>query len=182
MKLADLIPNEKNPRKASDAKLEQLRKAIHKFGDLSGIVWNTQTKHLIGGHQRQKVMEGISKITITHKLKKPSRTGTVAVGYVDIKGERFHYREVAWDENTEKAASIAANKSAGEWDLPKLGEWMRELGSFDNDFDMELTMFDQDELLGFQKKEKTKSASKGVTKHVHTCPKCKHQFTSGGKE
>jgi hypothetical protein len=70
----------------------------------------------------------------------------VAEGFVLLNGERFSYREVTWDKTREKAANIAANKNAGEWDLPQLNEWLKELSSFDIDFDINLTMFDAKEL------------------------------------
>lgn len=148
MKLSDLTPNEKNPRKITDARLEQLKRAIKKFGSLDGFVYNRKSKRLVSGHQRQK-LGADSQITITKKYSKPSRTGTVAEGYVVIDGERFSYRETWWDDATEKAANIAANKGAGEWDLPQLGEWLKELNSFDLDFDISLTMFDDVELKEF---------------------------------
>lgn len=145
MKLSDLTPNEKNPRTITDAKLKQLAKAIKEFGSLDGFIWNSKTKRLVSGHQRQKIGTD-SQITITKKFSKPTRTGTTAVGFVTIDGEQFPYRQVYWDEHTEKAANIAANKGAGEWDTALLTDWMKELNSFDLEFDMDLTMFDADEI------------------------------------
>ena len=158
MQIKDLIPNEKNPRTVSDQKLAQLKKAIKEFGSLDGFIFNRKTKRLVSGHQRQKISDGDSQITINKKFSKPSRTGTVALGFATIEGEIFPYREVWWDESKEKAAIIAANKNAGEWDIPQLGEWMKELGSFDIDFDMSLTMFSDEELQQFG----------GVTVSEHT--------------
>ena len=108
MKLSDLSPHPGNPRRIGDAELERLRKAIDEFGDLSGFVFNRKTKRLVGGHQRQKVMPEGSEIEILTRYKKPTRTGTVAEGYVHHNGERYTYREVSWDEQKEMAANIAA--------------------------------------------------------------------------
>ena len=146
MKIKDLTPNEKNPRTITDAKLAMLKKAVAEFGDLSGIVYNRKSKQLVGGHQRRKVLDPNADITITKKFSKPSAVGTVAEGYIDTESGRFSYREVYWTDAKEKAANIAANKGAGEWDLPQLTEWMKELGSFDLDFDINLTMFDNEEI------------------------------------
>lgn len=146
MKIADLIPNENNPRLISKPKLAQLKKAMLKFGDLSGVVYNRKTKNLIGGHQRRQIFDSDTVITITKKFSKPTKTGTVAEGYVELNGEKFSYREVYWEESIQKAATIAANKNAGEWDMPKLNSWLKELSDFDLDFDIGLTMFDTDEL------------------------------------
>lgn len=145
MRTKDLTPNPKNPRTVTEAKLEQLKKALLEFGDLSGIVYNCTTKQLVGGHQRLKSFDADAPITITRKFKKATCTGTVAEGYVELRGERFSYREVAWSKHREMAANLAANKGAGEWDLPQVADWLKELGSFDVDFDMDLTMFEQPE-------------------------------------
>ncbi len=144
MRTKDLSPNLGNPRSITPAKLEQLKRALAEFGDLGGIVFNRKTKQLVGGHQRTSLFSGTADITYVKKYTTPTPTGTVAEGYITTaEGERFSYREVLWDETKEKAANIAANKGAGEWDFPKLGEWMRELDDFA--FDLDLTMFDEDE-------------------------------------
>jgi hypothetical protein len=142
--LSQLKSNPKNPRRVSDKKLEMLKKTLFEFGDLSGIVFNRKTGQLVGGHQRVKVFSPASKIVITKQYQEPTRAGTVAEGHVEIDGEQFTYREVEWDENKEKAANIAANKGAGEWDFSQLSEWMLELDHIN--FDMDLTLFDPEEL------------------------------------
>lgn len=144
MKLSELKPNPRNPRSMSESKAAMLKKSLDEFGDLSGIVYNRVSETLIGGHQRAKVSPDDSQITIVTEYKKPTRTGTVAEGFVDIDGERFSYREVLWDKKKEKAANIAANKGAGQWDYPLLTEWLNELDA--ENIDMDLTMFDKDEL------------------------------------
>lgn len=143
-KLSDLSPHPKNPRKISDEQLERLKKSIGKFGDLSGIVYNRKTGHVVGGHQRIKVLPENASIFKT-ALKKKAPSGTVAVGYVEIAGERFVYREVDWDKNTEKAAMIAANQHGGEWELKLLGESLTELEELE--WDMDLLGFDERELV-----------------------------------
>lgn len=149
MKSKDLAANPQNPRKVSDAKLAQLQKSLREFGDISGVVFNRTTGNLVGGHQRNKNFDDNSEVKITKVFETPSKSGTVALGYILHEGERFAYREVRWPRHKEMAANIAANKGAGEWDLPQLGEWMRELGNFDSDFDIELTLFDQEERQNF---------------------------------
>ena len=149
MKVSDLAANLKNPRTISDKKLAMLKKALEKFGDLSGIVFNRKSKQLVGGHQRRKLFGDKTPVTITKKYLKPTKTGTVAEGFVELNGERFSYREVSWDRPIELAANIAANNGAGEWDIPQLGEWLKELGHFDLNFDLDLTMFDDKERAAF---------------------------------
>jgi DNA modification methylase len=166
MRVKDLAPHPKNPRTISDQKLKQLKKALIEFGDLSGIVFNRKSGQLVGGHQRAKHLDADTPVTITKTYSRPTKTGTVAEGYVLLDGERFSYREVSWDKHKEMAANIAANKGAGSWDLPELGEWIKELSSFDVDFDMDLTMFDEDELEeqfeGIVVREHTRVGATGV--------------------
>jgi DNA modification methylase len=144
MKIEDLKLNPKNPRTITAEKLDMLKKAIDEFGDLGGFVYNQKTKQLVGGHQRAKVFGKGAQIIIEKKYPKPTRTGTVAEGFVDLKGERFKYREVKWDNTKETAANIAANKGAGEWDLPQLGEWFNDLRGAK--YNLDLTMFGADDL------------------------------------
>lgn len=144
MKIKDLHANPDNPRKITDTKLEALKKALEEFGDLGGFVFNRTSKHLIGGHQRQKAFDASAQVVVEHKYKTPTRTGTVAEGFVLLKGERFKYREVAWDDMREKAATIAANRGAGEWDEEKLSDMFKELDMLGAD--LSLTMFDKFEI------------------------------------
>ena len=147
MQIKELKGNPKNPRLATDEKLTLLKKSLAEFGDLSGIVFNRKTKQLVGGHQRKDVLPQSSEITLTKKHAKPTKVGTVAEGFVTVNGERFSYREVYWSDAKEKAANIASNKGAGEWNLAQLSNWMKELEGFG--FDLDLTMFNEDERFQF---------------------------------
>lgn len=144
MKLQDLKPNPKNPRKISKEKLEMLKKSLDEFGDLSGIIFNEQLGYLTGGHQRGKVLPPDAEVVIEQSYNPPSRTGTTAEGYVLIDGERFKYRQVSWDKVKDDAANLAANKHGGEFDLPLLREILLDLDA--HNVDMELTGFDKVEL------------------------------------
>ncbi len=143
-KLKDLKSAVYNPRVISDEQLERLKKALHEFGDLSGIVFNRCTGNLVGGHQRLKCLSPDASIEKT-KLKKSSRTGTIATGTIIIDNETYTYREVDWDEIKEKAANIAANQHGGEFDDDKLSELLNELLKTP-DFDADLLGFDDVEL------------------------------------
>lgn len=146
-----LLPNKKNPRLITDEKLKLLDKSLKEFGDLSGIIFNQKTKQLVGGHQRTKLISKSTPIVIEKKYSKPTRTGTVAEGYIVIADEKHRYREVVWSLSKEKAANIAANKGAGEWDFPQLGEWMQDLEK--DGIDLDLTLFDEGEREKLLKKE-----------------------------
>ncbi len=144
MKIEDLNPNPRNPRKITNEKLDMLKSAVAEFGDLGCVVFNRQTKQLVGGHQRVKVLDQDTEIVLERLFDEPTRTGTVAEGYIEVDGERFKYREVDWDEVREKAANIAANKHGGEFDLPILSEWLLELDQLN--YNMDLTGFTPTEL------------------------------------
>lgn len=133
MRIKDLKPNKRNPRKISDRKLGQLKKSLAKYGDLSGFVFNRQTGELVSGHQRSKVLPADAKIVIEKKFETPSRARTVAEGFVEIEGERFKYREVDADETWAMEAVLAANKHGGEWDQEILRLAIADLPAMDLD-------------------------------------------------
>lgn len=120
MQIKELKANPRNPRSIAKSTLAAMQNSLEKFGDLSGIVFNRRTKHLIGAHQRARVLPPTAKITIVTKFDPPTRCFTVAEGYVEIAGERFHYREVDADEEWETEAMLAANAFSGDWDQGKL--------------------------------------------------------------
>jgi ParB-like chromosome segregation protein Spo0J len=142
-RLGQFSANPRNPRKISDEQLEALKQAMRAYGDLSGLVVNLNTGHLVGGHQRVKIL-GNLPVEITRRFPKPTGRGTVAEGVVIYNGERFVYREVRWTEQQERAAMIAANKHGGDWDLPGLSEILMELDS--EGYDLPLTGFSAKEL------------------------------------
>jgi hypothetical protein len=142
-RISDFQPNPLNPRKITDEQLEALKAAMMEFGDLSGLVVNLTTGHMVGGHQRVKIL-GEAPIEIQRRFAKPTPRGTVAEGVVVYNGERFVYREVRWTEAQEKAAMIAANKHGGDWDLPGLSELLMELDS--GGYELMLTGFSAKEL------------------------------------
>jgi len=155
-KISDLKAAVYNPRKISEEQLEMLKKSMRKFGDLSGIVYNIKTGHLIGGHQRVKTFDHTWPLKIK-KLPKPDKVGTVASGIVKTPYGDWAYREVRWNETKEKAANIAANQHGGEWDMDLLPDLLKDLK--DLDFDMDLTGFGEKELESFLNPKSKKSST-----------------------
>ena len=150
--IKDLRPNARNPRKITDEKLNQLKKALIEFGDLSGIIYNIRTKRIVGGHQRTKLIDDSAEIVREHTYNPPTNKGTVSEGYIIFDGEQLKYREVDWDENKEKAANICANRNAGQWDQDELKSIFNEL--YNVNYDLDLTMFDIIEVSDFIKIDK----------------------------
>lgn len=150
----------RNPRTLSQEQYEKLEHTLTEFGDLSGIVKNVTTGELVGGHQRVQIFknaEAIAEIKITQRFDQPTRTGTIAVGYVVINGEFFGYRMVQWDVSKQRAANIAANAAGGEFDRDMLAETVYELSQLENgDELLALTAIEDEEmkqLLGENKLE-----------------------------
>jgi len=176
--VSSLKASPNNPRKITDPKLAMLKKSMQEFGDLSGIVFNIKTKHLIGGHQRIKNLDPSWPI---QKRPHNDKVGTVAMGMIKTPFGDWSYREVNWPEKKETLANIAANKHGGEFDLPELKKIMINLS--DDGADMDLTGFDAQEIkiMNFSinsanedPEEKSKNKKSG---DIVICPKCGFNFT-----
>jgi hypothetical protein len=89
-----------NPRSISRESLTGLRKSMNRFGDLSGITFNSKTGRLVTGHQRLSGLKADNPgLTFDKELQCLVTDG----------GEIFPVRTVDWDEDFELAANIAAN-------------------------------------------------------------------------
>jgi len=178
--MAALAPNPQNPRKITPSKLEALRKSLEHFGDLSGIIFNEESGQLIGGHQRTEVAHvlGVSEAVIERTYDPPTPVGTTAEGYVVLNGERHAFRRVRWPAKTEMAANIAANKNAGDFDIPALADMMREIRDFD--IDLDLTMFDVAErehlFASGQFEPSQEEPARLDEKKMAICPACGHEY------
>jgi len=120
--LEKLNPARYNPRKdlkPGDPEYEKLKKSMETFGYVEPIIWNRRTGHIVGGHQRLKILQAQGQTEIECVV-------------VDL------------DEAEEKALNIALNKVSGQWDLPKLADLISELDT--SLFDISLTGFDAAEI------------------------------------
>ncbi len=117
-----LIPADYNPRKdlkPGDPEYEKLKHSITEFGYVEPVIWNKTTGHVVGGHQRLKVLidTGVSEVECV---------------VVEMREEK------------EKALNVALNKISGEWDKDKLALLITDLQGAD--FDVSLTGFDAVEI------------------------------------
>lgn len=114
----------KNPRHITDKQLSDLEIWLEELGDLSGIVHDLNTDEIIGGNQRARVFDILhdnnASITITDTFSPPTHQGTVALGYIQWRGERYTYRQVRWTERQCEQANIVANRAGGQWDFDEL--------------------------------------------------------------
>jgi DNA modification methylase len=117
--LTELNPAPYNPRHISDEQMERLKNSITEFSLVEPIIWNRQTGHIVGGHQRYMVLKSLG-------------VGHTQVVVVDLSPSR------------EKALNLALNRIHGDWDLEKLKDVIIDIDT--GEFPIELTGFDYDEL------------------------------------
>lgn len=139
--VGELHPAPYNPRTITPEGLESLAASLKEFGDLSGVVKNRRTGHLVGGHQRVRILD---KGWAIQKEPVKDSTGTVALGHIVTPWGAFGYREVDWPIEKEMAANISANKHRSDWDNVKLTPLLVQLDA--GDFDLSLTGFSDADL------------------------------------
>lgn len=131
VKISELIPNEKNPRRISKDEMNKLIRSIREFGFVDPVIANKNKARfniVIGGHQR---MEAAKRIGMKE----------VPVTYVDL------------PEDKEHLLNVALNEISGEWDDKKLFELIKDLN--ERGADVTLTGFDEpfiDELFAANEK------------------------------
>ena len=97
--LDDLKPAPYNPREIEPEALAGLKVSLSEFGDISGLVWNSRTGHVVAGHQRLEAL----------RVKHGDSLRIEGGALVTPAGERFLIRVVDWPISKEKAANLAAN-------------------------------------------------------------------------
>lgn len=110
--------NPRRPLQPGDPMYEALARSLDEFGLVEPLVWNRRTGHLVGGHQRLRVLleRGVKEVDVS---------------VVDLPLEK------------EKALNVALNKIQGEWDEAMLAALLEEL---DDAGALDLTGFDRAEL------------------------------------
>jgi len=202
--LTDLRGASYNPRFITARRLDNLGKSYEEFGDLSGIVFNRRSGHLVSGHQRTSSIrkKGYETKIITNPIK-DCQHGTIEEGFMtvilgDNRNYRIPFRVVDWsDKKVEFAANIAANAHGGEFDNSKLAFMVEELEIRDGGFDIDTMGLDALKIktlpelpsLG-SSDESTDSKSKGKgpasfeeygedtfdDELDQCCPRCKYRF------
>lgn len=120
--LEKIKPSPFNPRldlRPGEKAYEDLKRSIKEFDCVEPLVWNKKTGHLVGGHQRLKILRA-----------RGDKEAEVVV--VDL------------DETREKLLNLALNKIQGDWDFTKLADVLTELDTGAGSLD--ITGFDVSEL------------------------------------
>ena len=161
----DLEPAPYNPRDMSDTARSGLGESMGRFGDLSGITYNSTTGRLVCGHQRVQELR--------------AKGGQIVNGAIQVaSGDRYPVRVVEWDEATEKAANVSANNPniAGVYtdDLQPLLAELR--GSLGDDSFGELGLDDLVlQVPDFPEVDPDDVPDTTAPKTI-TCPRCGHDF------
>lgn len=121
-KLSQLTKAPYNPRKISDEQAKALQRSLEAFGVVEPIIWNKQTGHIVGGHQRLDALLALGE----------KETDVIVL---DLPEEK------------EQVLNLALNKISGEWDTRQLIELFNQLG--DIDIDLSLTGFSEEEIKSY---------------------------------
>jgi ParB-like chromosome segregation protein Spo0J len=120
IKISEIKGADYNPRKITNEALGRLTKSLSELGDLSPITINARTGNtIIGGHQRLKIYKAMGKEFIEAWV-------------VDLPLEK------------ERAANLALNHLAGEFDIPALKDLLDQIDN--SNLDIEVTGFSNAEL------------------------------------
>lgn len=181
--VSGLKPDPANPRKITETAAEKLARSMEEFGDLSGVVRNVVTDELVGGHQRvARFVADNPPVTVTERFDETTAVGTLAHGFVTWRGERWSYREVAWERPKQVAANIAANnpEMQGEFSFPILADAVAYLEG--EGYDASLTGFDegQREQIMTWTPDDPPADFKKVDESLaieHRCPQCGYEWS-----
>ncbi len=116
-----LNPASYNPRQISDTEMAKLERSLSEFGVVDPVLARREDGEVIGGHQRLEAA-------------RRSGLGEVPVVYIDNLS----------DEQT-RLLNLALNRISGEWDMPKLGELLADMGKLP-DVDLSMSGFDVPEM------------------------------------
>jgi len=157
MKIAELVPADYNPRRISDKALKGLRASLERFGELGGIVWNEQTGHLVGGHQRVKALAALG------------------VDEADVRVVNLPIAE-------EKAANLTLNNPGigGDWDdellRVVLADVQRDLPTAFDELQLSEIIQATPELRTQEDGGSTEEVDVGAFALAHACPRCGFEF------
>ncbi|MEM1108876.1 MAG: DNA modification methylase [Planctomycetota bacterium] len=121
--ISRINPAPYNPRvdlKPTDPAYRAIVSSLDEFGCVEPLIWNSRTGHLVGGHQRLKVIQARGDTEVT-------------VSVVDL------------PETREKALNLALNKVGGRWDRDLLTDLLADLSQAPG-LDLDVTGFQPPEI------------------------------------
>jgi ParB-like nuclease domain len=111
LRVADLAPWEKNPRRINPAALARLYMSVDEYGLVQPLVVNKRTGHVVAGHRRLEVLK---------------QHGVAEAPCI----------VVDWDPDKEATAALALNAPYGEFDSALLRDVLHELEAHEVDIDL----------------------------------------------
>lgn len=165
--ISSLLPNPKNPRKSltsGDPEYQKIKNSVEQFGFADPIIADTETREIIGGHQRLTILHDQG---VTHLYELPLGGITWYFPSLDLP---------KLDKSQRLGLNIALNKIAGEWDSQKLLEAFENLKM--ENFDISLTGWDDIEIIQMQIPASEKEIVKFEADKIRkiTCPHCGKEF------
>ncbi len=112
-----LQPADYNPRLMAESDMAKLQRSLAEWGVVDPVIVRRENGEVVGGHQR---------------LEAAKREGLAEVPVVYLDG---------LSDQQAKLLNVALNKISGEWDMPKLGALLLELGDVP-DLDLSMAGFD----------------------------------------
>lgn len=178
--IQDLKPAEYNPRIMQTEEQEKLKQGLTTFGLVDPIIIDlTDNNTVIGGHQRLEILKQLNPDTEL-LLIKLGDIGLV-IKETDLKIK---------DKNDQKALNLALNKIHGDWDYKKLDDLLLSLN--DENYNIALTGFDDDDLLSLELEEGFEFGENDLKEDITqqnnplpetdtvTCPHCGKSFEVDG--
>ena len=107
--LSDLKSDPRNPRIIDEISKAGLAHSMAEFGDISGLVYNIRSGHLVCGHQRKDLLPANAPLSDFEESR--DDLGTVGYGFVVVKGRHWQVRFVDLPPVKEKAANVTANNA-----------------------------------------------------------------------
>lgn len=158
--LIQMAPADYNPRydlKPGDIAYERLKKSVLRFGLVQPIVWNEQTGHIVGGHQRFKILK-------------------------DLGAESVMCAVVNKTLEDEIASNLAMNKAQGRWENDLLRAMFEQMDRDAIDYEAigydpdevdhlftQIDQLDDDEIFDFDQEPEKKEP-------MIQCPHCGQKF------
>lgn len=148
IEIEKIIPAPYNPRvdlTSNNKEYKYIENSINKFGYVEPIIWNEDTGHIVGGHQRFKILK--------------------AQGLKTIQVVVVHF-----DSQTEKACNLALNRAVGQWDDDKLDLLLCEMKG--KDYDMSQFGFEEISFNWDSVDELSEDSYEEPDNPKITCPHC----------
>ena len=129
----EIIPSDYNPRQSDSVFKNNLSNSLNEFGCVEPIIINTESKEIIGGHQRYDLLHEEYVLSGSNKELFILRLGDISWVFpeTDLKIKSSEH---------EKALNLALNNIGAEWDKNKLKSIVEDFQL--KEFNIELTGFD----------------------------------------